>query len=260
MQRQLLCGAVAVFGCFALAACAPYGYGRGYYGYGGPGYYGYDQYQYPSGGYGAYGDYAPPPAPYAAPQTLSQVSSDFVINVALSDSYEIEAGQLALQRSGLPSIRQFASQVVPGNMTVNQDLATALQRNGTPVTIPAALDARHQAMIDDLNAAQGPEFDRRYVMQQVTVHGEVLALLQNYMQTGDNPSLRQFALHTLPEVREGLRLAQALPVGPGPVFGQNAGPAVTVLQTCHKGLLWPFIREPGDCATDAERYSRYLGY
>jgi len=24
-------------------------------------------------------------------------------------------------------------------------------------------------------------------------------------------------------------------------------------ETCHKGLLWPFVRDPGDCPTDAEK-------
>jgi hypothetical protein len=36
---------------------------------------------------------------------------------------------------------------------------------------------------------------------------------------------------------------------------QNSGLAATNSATCHKGLLWPFVREPGDCPTDAERFS-----
>lgn len=209
MRRQLFCGAIAILASLAVSACEPY-YGRGYYGY-----YGYNGYQYPYNGYGAYGAYPPPPAPYTVPQSLSQTSYNFVINLALNDSYEIEAGRLAAQRSGSPQVRQFADRVVSGNTVFNQDLMTALQRNGTPVVTPAALDPRHQAMIGDLNAVQGPEFDRRYVVQQVVAHREAIALLQNYIQNGDNPALRQVAQQTLQAAQAGLQELQMFPGATG---------------------------------------------
>ena len=33
----------------------------------------------------------------------------------------------------------------------------------------------------------------------------------------------------------------------------DAGGATTVEPACHKGTFWPFVREPGDCPTDAEK-------
>jgi putative membrane protein len=209
MRRQLFCGAVGILTALSVSACEPYYYGQGYYGYNG--------YQYPYYGYGAYGAYAPPPAPapYAVPQSLSQTSYNFVINLALNNSYEIEAAQLAAQRSGSPLVRQFAERVVSGNTTVNQDLTAALQRNGTPVVTPAALDPRHQAMIGDLSTAQGPEFDRRFVIQQVVAHREAIAMLQNYAQNGDNPALRQLAQTTLQAAQAGLQQIQRFPGATG---------------------------------------------
>jgi putative membrane protein len=252
MGRQLLCGAVGILASLALAACQPYYYGQGYYGYGG--------YQYPYYGNGAYGPYAPPPPPpNAAPQSAlqqpSQVSENFVTNMALTARYEVEAGQLAAQRSGSPQIRQFADRLIAGNTALNQGLMAATQRSGIPVTTPAALDPGHQAMISDLSAVQGPEFDRRYAAQQVTAHRDTIALLQNYIQIGDNPALRQFALQTLPEAQAGLQLAQRLPG-----TAMALGPTVIEPENCHKGLLWPFFREPGDCQTDVERFSIYRSF
>lgn len=132
MRRLWLCGAIVILGSTALAACQPYGYGYDrYYGYGA---YGPGQYAYGSG-YGPYAGYpmAPPAPPYTVPQSLSQTSYNFVINLALGDSYEIEAGRLAALRSASPQVRQFADRVVAGNTTLTQDLTAALQRNGTPV-------------------------------------------------------------------------------------------------------------------------------
>src|SRR5438105_11920644 len=261
MRGQLFCGAIGVVSSLALVACQPYNYGQGYYGYGpyGSTPYGYGPYGSPPNGYGPYGAY-PPAAPYAVPQSLSQASYNFVINAVLGESYEIQAGTMARQRATSQQIRRFADQVVNGNTLLTQRMATVLQNNGTPVMIPAAQDPQHQAMINDLTVAQGPDFDRRYAIQQVVAHQEAVALLQNYAQSGDNPALRQFAQQTLPAAQAGLRLAQTLPGAPATAPVQYSGLAATNSATCHKGLLWPFVREPGDCLTDAEKVTSYSPY
>lgn len=211
MRRQFFCGAVVILTSLTVLGCQPYYYGRGYYGY-----YGYGPYQYPYSGYEAYGPpYIPPPPPYTIPQSLSQTSYNFVINLALNNAYEIQAGQLAAQRSGSPQIRQFAARVGSGNSMVDQELKTALQRNGTPVVTPVALDPRHLAMINDLSVVQGPEFDRRYVVQQIAAHGEAIAMLHSYVQNGDNPALRQLAQQTLQAAQAGLQTLRMLPGAAG---------------------------------------------
>ena len=75
-----------------------------------------------------------------------------------------------------------------------------------------------------------------------------------------DPRLRQFAQQTLPAAQAGLRLAQTLPGAAGTAPGQYSGLAATNSATCRKGLLWPFVREPGDCLTDAEKVSSYSPY
>lgn len=244
MRTELVCGAIGIVASLALVACQPYYYGQGY-GYGG--------YQYPYYGYGAYGAYPPPPPPYAVAPSLSQTSYNFVINLALNDSYEIEAGQLAARRSASPQVRRVADRMVAGNTMLTQDLIAVLQRNGTPVVTPAALDPRHQAMIGDLSVVQGPEFDRRYVIQQVTEHQEAVAMLQSYIQNGDNPALRQLAQQTLQSAQAGLQLAQTLPGAAGAAPFANFGPAAASAEACRKSVLWPFVREPGDCPTGVGR-------
>jgi putative membrane protein len=190
----------AVIGCAAaVGACQPY-----YYGYGGYGPYADAPY-----GYGPYAGYAAPAPPYSVPQPLSQISQDFAVNLALNDSYEILAARLAALNGGLPEIRRFADRMANEHTIATQRLTTALQRIGTPVEIPETLDQRHDAMIQDL-AVPPPEFDRRYVIQQVVAHRDALAILQNYARSGDNPALRQLAVEMLPMVQEHLRLAQIL--------------------------------------------------
>src|SRR5205823_1922812 len=146
MRGQLFCGAIGVVSSLALVACQPYNYGQGYYGYGpygstpyGYGPYGSAQYGYdpygppPTYSYGPYNAY-PPVVPYAMPQSLSQTSSNFVINVALAERSQTQAGTMARQRATSQQIRRFADQVVLGNTLLTQRPATAPQNNGTPVT------------------------------------------------------------------------------------------------------------------------------
>jgi predicted outer membrane protein len=39
-------------------------------------------------------------------------------------------------------------------------------------------------MVGELQVAQGPDFDRRYAVQQVMAHQEAVRMLQNYAQSG----------------------------------------------------------------------------
>lgn len=210
MQKQLFSGTIVILASFALSGCDPYYYGQGYNAY-----YSDNGYQYRYARYGAYGGYSLRPAPYAVPQSLSQMSYNFVINLALNNSYEIDAGQLAVQRSTSTQVRQSANRLVAGNIAVDQDLIDVLQRNGTPVVRPAVLDPQHQAMISDLSAVQGSEFDRRFAVQQVVAHREAIAILGNYIRNGDNQALRRLAQQTLLAAQEGLQLAQRLPGAAG---------------------------------------------
>jgi putative membrane protein len=197
-------------------AAGPYGaapYAAGPYG-GAP--YGAAPYAgapYAAGPYRA-GQYMAP-ASYAAPQALSRASYDFVTNAALSDLYEIQAGNLARSRGTSPAVRQFADRMVRDHTVTSQQMMATLQGNGTPILTPQALDPRHQSMVAELQTAQGADFDRRYAMQQVMAHREAVNLLQNYAQTGDNPALKQLAQQTLPMVQDHLRTAQTLPGAAG---------------------------------------------
>ena len=68
-------------------------------------------------------------------------------------------------------------------------------------TVPQALDPKHAAIVTALTAAAAEEFDRVYIREQKTAHDEAVDLYQDYVNTGDNPALREFAAATLPTLR-----------------------------------------------------------
>ena len=69
--------------------------------------------------------------------------------------------------------------------------------------LPAAtLLPRHQAMLDELAAAQ--DFDAVYHRQQIAVHEAALKLHGDFAARGESPTLRAVARNTVPIVRRHL--------------------------------------------------------
>jgi putative membrane protein len=68
--------------------------------------------------------------------------------------------------------------------------------------VTPALDAEKQAMLDELRAANGPDFDRRFIDQQTNAHQQTLVLLRNYVGRGQSQPLKDFASKSI-KVVEG---------------------------------------------------------
>ncbi|HVM37700.1 MAG TPA: DUF4142 domain-containing protein [Sphingomicrobium sp.] len=115
----------------------------------------------------------------------------FVTAVAASDMYEIESAQLAKSKSSSAEVKELAGHIETDHKQSTAELKTAA--NSAGVTVTPALDAEKQAMLDQLRAASGAEFDRLYLQQQKTAHQKALGLVQNYANGGDNPALKSFA-------------------------------------------------------------------
>jgi putative membrane protein len=158
------------------------------------------------------GDAAAGPVGKTSAATLGSVNtSAFVQNAARSDMYEIQAADLAQQKSQNSQIKDFAQMMAKDHMMTTQKLMAALPAG---VAAPKDLDKRRQGMLDNLKNSSAGEFDKRYVTQQVNAHEEALTLLQGYSKRGDNAQLKQLAAQTAPMVQMHLTLAKALPGAP----------------------------------------------
>jgi putative membrane protein len=146
-------------------------------------------------------------APMAAPAMLTPET--YRTMAMISDSFEIESSRLALQRSGNPRIRNFANMMVRDHSMTSQALMGGMQLAALGGMAPA-LDDRHAAMLNQLAAASGPQFDRLYAQMQVMAHREALALHGSYAQAGTDPALRTFAQQVTPHIRHHLATARRL--------------------------------------------------
>jgi putative membrane protein len=69
---------------------------------------------------------------------------------------------------------------------------------------PDSLDAKHQAIYDDLKKKEGAAFDQAYVDAQMKGHVETVAMVEAYAKSGDNARIKAFASDILPTLRTHL--------------------------------------------------------
>lgn len=122
----------------------------------------------------------------------------FVANAAIGGMYEVEAGRIATQRSTNPQIKALGQRMVTDHTKANDELKPVAA--AANLTVPTALDQRHQGLIDNLRGATDQDFDRVYLQQQEAAHNETNALLTTYGSTGGNPALKAWANKTLPTI------------------------------------------------------------
>lgn len=132
----------------------------------------------------------------------------FVTNAAIGGMYEVEAGRIAAQRSTNPRIKALGEMMVTDHSKAGDELKAVAQ--AANLTVPTALDQRHQGLIDNLRGATDQDFDRVYLQQQEAAHNETAALLETWGRTGDNDALKAWAAKTLPVVRAHQRMVDQL--------------------------------------------------
>jgi len=136
---------------------------------------------------------------------------EFVQTAATSDLYEVEAGKIAAAKGQSDAVKQFGQHMVEAHSQTTAELKGVVEAEKINVTLPTALDEKHQRMIEDLNAAHEAEFDKTYAKQQVSAHEKAVDLFSRYADKGDDAVVKAFAAKTLPAIKQHLEEAKALP-------------------------------------------------
>ena len=104
---------------------------------------------------------------------------------------EIQSSQLALSRNPDADTKPFAEKMVKDHQQTSAELKSLIDGGKVHATLPTALDAEHQKMLDALKATQGKQFDQAYDRMQVEAHEQAVALFEAYARDGDNPDLNR---------------------------------------------------------------------
>jgi putative membrane protein len=145
-------------------------------------------------------------------QKVSAATRDFVQKAAITDMFEIEVGKLAQEKSQNDDYKEFGEMLVSDHEETSDKLKSIAGDIGG-LQLPQALDAAHKQKLQKLQGLSGAQFDSQFKTEQVQGHQQAIRLFENYAKVGDHPELKQFAQQTLPDLREHLKQAQALPAG-----------------------------------------------
>lgn len=131
--------------------------------------------------------------PPSAPPALDDPTIVAIFDAA--NTYDIETGRLALEKSRNKEVRDLAQQFVNDHLAVRQqgrDLAAKLRVAPTP---PKQFDLAtvHAKAIQALRAKSGAEFDKAYVAHEIAFHKAVLdAVKETLLPAITNAELKEF--------------------------------------------------------------------
>ena len=134
-------------------------------------------------------------------------TEDFVTEAASSDMFEIESSKLAVERSSDAATKTFAQQMITDHTKTSEELKALVSGGKVKATIPAAMSASQQSMLDDLKKLNGDDFTKQYQSDQEDVHEDAVDLFKRYGDEGENADLKAWAAKTRPALEHHLTMA-----------------------------------------------------
>jgi putative membrane protein len=154
-----------------------------------------------------------PGASVAAASPLTQEERSLMGYLAQVHMAEIEAGQLALEKSASEQVKAFAQRVVDEHSADLQALRTLAQARG--VTLPDETTIRSKSQGVVLKTLSGSPFDRQYLKRMgISEHQRTIGLLHDGLKNILDPELRALAGKMLPSAQSHLQKARYISVQP----------------------------------------------
>ncbi len=143
-----------------------------------------------------------------SPNQASAQDKDFLKNATQGSNFEIEAAQLALQKSSDDGVKKFAQMMIDDHTKLNEQMKPVAAEAG--VTPPTGISKKDEKLIAQLKAASGPAFDKRYIDIMVADHSADLKEFKNEASGGQLASEKSAATQATPIVDHHLQEAKAL--------------------------------------------------
>ena len=151
-----------------------------------------------------------PAASTASAATLNKADQKIVMNMAIANMAEVEAGKMAIEKTQNAQIKSYAQKMVDEHSKALGEVTALAQSKG--VTLPTTVDAPHKAMAAKLNKLSGEAFDRAYMADAgVSDHTKLHAKLKGFERKAKDADVKALASTMLPTVAEHLQMAKELP-------------------------------------------------
>ncbi|MFB7057529.1 DUF4142 domain-containing protein [Streptomyces vinaceus] len=122
---------------------------------------------------------------------LTPQDRDFVRKVRLAGLWELPAGRQAMQRSSRPAIRTAGMHLVEGHTELDRRVLEVGQALG--MELPGQPSAQQQGWLDQLDKAQGPQYEQLFIQLLRRAHGKVFQLVAQIRAQTRNSQVRALA-------------------------------------------------------------------
>lgn len=138
----------------------------------------------------------------------AMTDQQFVDFIAQTDMLEAHLGQMAAAQAAGQDVKDYAQMLVNDHTADYQQLTALAAKDG--FTIPTALDAAHNRMIEPFEKLKGAAFDSRYIHTMIAGHTEAIATFNKEAADAQNADLKADATATLPTLHKHLDGAKNL--------------------------------------------------
>jgi len=146
--------------------------------------------------------------PASAATPVSPADQAFLVMAAQINLTEMKLGDVALLNAQREDVKEFARTMMKEHMALNADLKVlAAQKE---ITLPEALDADNQQMVDKLTALKGADFDKAYIGGMYKGHKKAVKAFKAEATAATDPEVKGFVDKATPVLAEHLRLITVL--------------------------------------------------
>ena len=132
----------------------------------------------------------------------------FLKQASEGDLFEIQAAQLALQKSSSDDVKQFAQMMIDDHTNMEHKMKPiAEEANVPPAT---SMSSKAMAEYKKLQSLSGDDFDKEYIKAMVMDHSKVSKAFSTEASGGQLSDEKQAAMQNKPTVDLHLQKAQQL--------------------------------------------------
>ena len=149
-------------------------------------------------------------AAQAQTATLSKADKHFARVADQAGLAEVQAAQLATQKSGRQDVKDFAQRMIADHTKAGDRLKQIA--GGEGLSLPTAPGKGDAKAIAKLQGESGTAFDRDYIKGQRSAHNKAVKLFSTESASGQDATLKSFAAQTLPTLQDHQKMIKAMPL------------------------------------------------
>ncbi|MET7358046.1 DUF4142 domain-containing protein [Streptomyces sp. NPDC005562] len=138
---------------------------------------------------------------------LSAADRDLLVKVRLAGLWEIPAGQQAVERAPTKAVKEAGDHLIVGHTDLDRRVRGVAAQLG--VELPNQPTEQQQGWLDELTAASGEEYQRKFANLLRASHGKVFGAIALVRDSTRNSLVRQLATDSNQTVLDHITMLEA---------------------------------------------------